>query len=121
MKTLRWITVVLLLFMVTLPMQVCGGEKAVAKPLVIDVRTEPEWKEGHLEGAIRIPYEKIGEEIEKAAPDKKAKIILYCRSGRRSGIALDTLRKLGYEDVTNLINADEASGKLTIPIIKGDR
>lgn len=120
MKSLRLITVVLL-FMAALPALVRGAETVVAKPLVIDVRTEPEWKEGHLEGAIRIPYEKIGDEIEKAAPDKKTKIILYCRSGRRSGIALDTLRKLGYEDVTNLINADEASGKLKIPIIKGDK
>jgi len=120
MKTLRWITVVLLLIGI-LPLPVRGAENAVAKPLVIDVRTEPEWKDGHLEGAIRIPYEKISDEIGKVAPDKKAKIILYCRSGRRSGIALDTLKKLGYEDVTNLISADEASGKLKIPIVKGDR
>ena len=120
MKPLRWITMVLM-FMVTLPLPVRGGENTVAKPLVIDVRTEPEWKEGHLEGAIRIPYEKIGEEIGRVAPDKKAKIILYCRTGRRSGIALDTLKNLGYEGVTNLINADEASGKLNIPIIKGDK
>jgi phage shock protein E len=120
MMSIRWITVLLLL-MVTLPTLVCGGENSVTKPLVIDVRTEPEWQDGHLEGAIRIPYEKIGDEIGKVVPDKKAKIILYCRTGRRSGIALDTLKNLGYEDVTNLINADEASGKLKIPIVKGDK
>jgi phage shock protein E len=120
MRSLRWITVALLL-MGALPLLVCAGEKAIARPLVIDVRTDSEWKEGHLEGAIRIPYEKIGEEIEKVVPDKKTKIILYCKTGRRSGIALDTLKKLGYEDVTNLINAQEASEKLKIPIIKGDK
>lgn len=120
MKSIRWITLVLLVMM-ALPAQVCGEENTAAKPIVIDVRTEPEWKEGHLEGAVRIPYEKIGEEIEKAAPDKKSKIILYCRTGRRSGIALDTLKKLGYEDVTNMINAAETSEKLGIPIIKGDK
>jgi len=120
MKSIRWITVVLL-FMVALPLPVRGGENPTAKPLVIDVRTEPEWQEGHLEGAIRIPYEKIGGEIEEVAPDKKTKIILYCRSGRRSGIALDTLKKLGYEDVSNLNNATEASEKLKIPIVKDDK
>jgi phage shock protein E len=121
MKSLRWITVVLLLIVVVLPALVSAGNNATAKPLVIDVRTEPEWKEGHLEGAIRIPYEIIGEEITKVAPDKKTKIIVYCKTGRRSGIALDTLKKLGYEDVTNLNNATEASEKLNIPIIKGDK
>jgi len=110
-----------LMFMLTLQLPVRGGENAVAKPLVIDVRTEPEWKDGHLEGAIRIPYEKIGEEIGRVAPDKKTKIVVYCKTGRRRGIALDTLKKQGYEDVTNLINADEASGKLKIPIVKGDK
>jgi phage shock protein E len=121
MKSLRWMTLVLMLLAVTFPALIRAGEDAVARPLVIDVRTEQEWKEGHLEGALLIPYEKIGDEIGKIAPDKKAKIVVYCRTGRRSGIALDTLKKQGYEDVTNLINADEASGKLKIPIIKGDK
>ena len=114
---MRWLAVVLLL-VGTLPALVGAGENALANPLIIDVRTEPEWNKGHLEGAIRIPYEKIGEEISRAAPDKKTPIILYCRTGRRSGIALDTLKKLGYEDVSNLINTREASEKLKIPVVK---
>lgn len=118
MKSIRWITVVLLLLVGTLPTPVSGEESAIAKPLVIDVRTEPEWKEGHLDGAIRIPYEKIGEEIAGVAPDKKTKIILYCRTGRRSGIALDTLKKLGYEDVTNNGSVKDAAEMLKIPVVK---
>ena len=121
MKSLRWIILLLMLLVGTFPVLVRAGENAVAKPLVIDVRTDQEWKEGHLEGALLIPYEKIGEEIGKVAPDKKTKIVVYCRSGRRSGIALDTLKKRGYEDVTNLIDAKEASEKLNIPIVKGDK
>lgn len=120
MRSLRWIPLVLLLI-VALPLLVSAGENPTAKSLLIDVRTEPEWKEGHLEGAILVPYEKIGEEIAKVAPDRKTKINLYCRTGRRSGIALDTLKALGYEDVTNLINVQEASEKLKTPIIKGDK
>ena len=116
MKSLGWITFILLLA-VAFPLLVCAGEP-VARPLVIDVRTESEWKEGHLEGAILIPYEKIGERIAAVAPDKKTGINLYCRTGRRSGIALDTLKKLGYEDVTNLGSVGDASGKLNIPVVK---
>jgi phage shock protein E len=111
----------LLLALVLCPAPVPAADAAAARTLVIDVRTEPEWQEGHVEGAIRIPYEKIGEGIEKAAPDKKTKIILYCRTGRRSGIALETLKKLGYEDVTNLITGKDVSDKLGRPIVKGDK
>lgn len=118
MKLLRWITAAALLFLGTVPVLLYAAEKAA---LLIDVRTEAEWKEGHLAGAILIPYDRIGEEIAKVAPDKKLKIHLYCRSGRRSGIALDTLKKSGYEDVTNFGSVREASDTLNIPIIKDDR
>jgi len=121
MKSLRWLTAALLLLMGTLPAPALAADNAAVKPVVIDVRTEAEWNEGHLEGAIRIPYEKIGEEIATVAPDRKAKIILYCRSGRRSGIALDSLKKSGYEDVSNLGGVKDAAEKLNIPIVKGGK
>ncbi len=102
----------------TVPLVVSGAEKPSDKPVLIDVRTEPEWNEGHLQGAILIPYEKIGDEIEKVAPDRKTRVILYCKSGRRSGIAQDALKKLGYEDVINNGSVKETSEKLKIPVVK---
>lgn len=95
-----------------------SAEKSAEKTLLIDVRTEQEWNQGHLEGALLIPYETIGAAIEKVAPDRKAKIYLYCRSGRRSGIALDTLKKLGYENVSNEGSLQSASETLHIPVVK---
>lgn len=95
-----------------------AAEKTVEKALLIDVRTEQEWNQGHLEGALLIPYETIGAAIEKVAPDRKTKIYLYCRSGRRSGIALDTLKKLGYENVSNEGSLKSASETLHIPVVK---
>jgi phage shock protein E len=121
MKIFRLLTLALLLMSGVFTTLVVAEEGATARPLLIDVRTEPEWKDGHVQGAIRIPYEKIGDEIEKIAPDKKTKINLYCRTGRRSGIALDTLKKFGYEDVTNLIDAKTAAEKLKLPIVTGDK
>ncbi len=121
MKILRWLIFALLLFTGCIPALKSAEERAAVKPLVIDVRTEAEWNEGHLAGAILIPFEKIGAEIAKVAPDKKTKINLYCRTGRRSGIALDTLLKSGYKDVTNYGSVKDAAEKLNIPIIKGDK
>ena len=77
------------------------GPMVVAQSLWIDVRTAEEYQAGHLEGAINIPYDEIKQKISAVSTDKTADILLYCRSGRRSGIALETLRSLGYSKVTN--------------------
>lgn len=77
------------------------GPIALAQSLWIDVRTVEEYNAGHLEGAIHIPYDEIEQKIQTISADKTADIQLYCRSGRRSGIALETLRGLGYSKVTN--------------------
>ena len=86
--------------------------------LDIDVRTEQEWREGHLEGAILIPHDRIEEEISAAAPDKKTRIYLYCRSGRRTALALDVLKKAGYVDLVNLRTLENAARELNLPIVK---
>ena len=68
---------------------------------VVDVRETGEFAGGHYEGAINIPYDEIEQKIQTVSADKTADIQLYCRSGRRSGIALETLRSMGYGKVTN--------------------
>jgi len=67
----------------------------------IDVRTEAEYNEGHLSGAFNIPFDKIHDQISTITREKNANINLYCRSGRRSGIAKKTLVSLGYLSVIN--------------------
>ena len=69
--------------------------------VLIDVRTEEEFASGALPGAHLIPHEQIAQRIAAVAPDKNAPIVLYCRSGRRSGIAQDNLQALGYTQVIN--------------------
>lgn len=77
------------------------GQMAIAQSLWIDVRTAEEFKAGHIAGAINIPYDDIEQKITAVTTDKATDIQLYCRSGRRSGIALETLRGMGYSKVTN--------------------
>ena len=67
--------------------------------IIIDARTEEEYAEGHIEGAILIPEYEIADRAEAELPDKDALILVYCRSGRRSKIAAEELVKLGYTDV----------------------
>ncbi|PKL85398.1 MAG: sulfurtransferase [Ignavibacteriae bacterium HGW-Ignavibacteriae-1] len=69
--------------------------------IVIDVRTVAEFNAGHIEGAKLIPYDEIEREIAKVTKDKNAPIAVYCRSGRRSGIAQQTLEAMGYVNVEN--------------------
>lgn len=86
--------------------------------VVIDVRTEAEWLAGHLEGAVLIPYERIGDEIAKVVADKNGQVYLYCRSGRRTGIAMGILKKAGYENVINLETVENASKVLNRAVVK---
>ena len=67
--------------------------------VIIDARTQSEYDEGHIPGAILIPEYEIASRAEKELPDKDQLILVYCRSGRRSKIAAEELVKLGYTNV----------------------
>src|SRR5690606_21936622 len=69
--------------------------------LLIDVRTGEEFAEGALPGAINIDWTELAASIAEVAPDKDTTVTLYCRSGRRSSLAQDELRALGYRNVIN--------------------
>lgn len=82
---------------------------------LIDVRTYEEWQRDHIAGAILIPHDRIGKEIQKVIPDKHAPIALFCRSGRRSGMALDVLTSMGYDQAENWGSIQDARRKLNLP------
>ena len=67
--------------------------------IIIDARTQEEYDQGHIPGAILIPEYEIADRAEKELPDKNQLILVYCRSGRRSKIAAEELVKLGYINV----------------------
>lgn len=86
--------------------------------VLIDNRTAEEFAAGHLPGAHNLPYDDIAQTIAAVAPDKNAAIKLYCRSGRRSGIAKETLGKMGYVKVENLGGMPDAAKALGLAIVK---
>ena len=70
--------------------------------VVVDVRTEEEYAQAHIPGAVLLPNEAIdAQTARELLPDREALILVYCRSGRRSAQAARKLVDLGYEDVSD--------------------
>ena len=69
--------------------------------VIVDVRTPAEYATGHLVGALLLPHETATESLSQLVPDLATPIALYCRGGRRAGIVLEEMKKLGYTRVEN--------------------
>ena len=67
--------------------------------IILDVRTQEEYDQGHIPGAIVISHEEIAEKAEDVLTDKDQLILVYCRSGRRSKLAAEALVELGYTNI----------------------
>ncbi|WP_158586490.1 rhodanese-like domain-containing protein [Leptospira stimsonii] len=68
--------------------------------LVVDVRTPQEFESGHYTNAVNIPLDQISSRLEEFGPLDR-KIVLYCRSGRRSQEALKVLQSKGFSNAIN--------------------
>ena len=80
--------------------------------ILLDVRRDDEFEEGHIPGAINIPNESIGIEEIAELPDKNQTIYVYCRSGNRSKQASQKLVDLGYTDVIEFGGIIDYSGEI---------
>ena len=67
--------------------------------VILDVRTQEEFDQGHIPGAILIPDTEVAERAEEVLTDKDQLILVYCRSGRRSKLAAEALVELGYTNI----------------------
>jgi rhodanese-related sulfurtransferase len=70
--------------------------------LVLDVREDNEFKEGHILAARHIPLGSLGKRLGELDPHKEKAVVVYCRSGQRSARACSILRRAGFQNVTNL-------------------
>lgn len=66
---------------------------------ILDVRTYEEYDESHIYNSILVPVDDIEIKIETIIPNKSKKILIYCRSGKRSKIAAEKMINLGYKNV----------------------
>ena len=84
----------------------------------IDVRTPEEYSQKHVPEALNLPYDQIGSGIEALGLKKDQLIYVYCHSGRRAGIAKQTLDSLGYTHVINIGGVDDAIAKAASEVQK---
>lgn len=92
-----------------------GLEIAKKNPdaIIVDVRRKDEYKAGHIPGAVLLTMETISAETAaKVLPDKSKMILVYCRSGRRSKIAAQTLSELGYSNLIEFGGILDYNGKI---------
>ena len=67
--------------------------------VILDTRTQEEYDQGHIPGAVLLPYDEVLQKAETILTDKNQLILVYCRSGRRSKLAANDLVKLGYTNI----------------------
>jgi rhodanese-related sulfurtransferase len=78
---------------------------------VVDVRTPEEFASGHVPGAINIPYDQLPRRAAEIGPTS-TKVVLYCRTGRRSGMAADALQKAGFSNLYDFKSVTAWPGEL---------
>ena len=82
--------------------------------LVLDVRSPEEYAAGHVPGAVNVPYDQVAQRLAEIPKDKD--VVLYCRSGRRTGIAAEVLESNGYTRLQHLQGDMEAWVKAGRPV-----
>jgi phage shock protein E len=101
--------VVLAILLIT-PVMAGGGDPAVAEKawpmlqngaLLVDVRTEKEFADGHMDDAVNIEWDKTNDLIAAIGDDKQRQVVFYCRSGNRAGKAKAVLEGKGYNHIFN--------------------
>ncbi len=81
--------------------------------IILDVREDFEYNQGHLENAINIPFDELENRFMKEITnDKDQIIILYCRSGHRAMIAAETLASLGFTNLYTFGSIDDWNYKI---------
>ena len=67
--------------------------------IILDVREQEEYDQGHIPGAVLMPHTRTQELAPELVPDRDTTVLVYCRSGRRSVLAAQMLADMGYTDV----------------------
>lgn len=116
---LTWLALMGFVFAEVSVVKVEEAEKLISEKIqLLDVRTEEEWDDGHLEGAVRVDFTQDGfaEKVVEAVDPQKP-VLVYCRSRNRSSKATKVMEKLGFTEIKDLeggILAWEKAGKKVV-------
>ena len=115
-----WMALMGLAFADVSVVKVEEAEKLIAKKIqLLDLRTEEEWNEGHIDGAVRVDFlgKGFAEKVVKAADPNKP-VLIYCRSGGRSGRASKVMEKLGFKEIRDIEGGITAWQKASKKVVK---
>ena len=120
-KILRAVVALALAVTATLGLAGCATEKVdmATVAAVIDVRTPGEFTSGHLEGAFNSDIQGMTFMEEIATLDPDATYWVYCRSGSRAAAAVDTMKSIGIDNVTNLGSVNDALSATDLALVTG--
>lgn len=76
--------------------------KVAQGAILLDVRSNQEYRENHLQGAINIPDYELRHRVERELPKKNQLVVIYCQYGGRSRNAYNMMKKMGYTNIYNL-------------------
>ncbi len=86
--------------------------------VLLDIREDHEWQQGHLPEAMHLGKGIIERDIEQTVADKKQKIVLYCGGGYRSALSAQTLQQMGYQQVLSLAGGYREWCERQLPLVK---
>ncbi len=86
--------------------------------LVLDVRTPQEYAAGHLENAMNIPHDRLAEQLPQVQKYAAAPVLVYCQSGKRAGMAAETLAQAGFSNLHHLTGDIKAWKEAGLPLVK---
>ena len=72
------------------------------KPVLLDVRTQSEYNDGHIRDAINIPHDQILKRPQMVSEYKNSQIVIFCRSGVRAGKVIEMLEGLGFKEIIDI-------------------
>jgi sulfur-carrier protein adenylyltransferase/sulfurtransferase len=88
--------------------------------VLVDTREPHEFEEAHIEGGRLVPPGILRDEIASVVPDRSQRVVLYCRTGNRSGKAAEEMAELGYEDVANVAGGILAWQEQGLPVVTAE-
>jgi rhodanese-related sulfurtransferase len=89
--------------------------------ILIDVREDNEWHDGHIPEAIHLGKGIIERDIEERIPNKSSNLILYCGGGYRSALAAESIHRMGYENVQSMAGGIRTWKEHDFPITKDNK
>lgn len=94
-----------------------AASRQAQEVVYVDVRTPAEYASGHVEGAIHIPHDEMASRWQELEPYRDREMVVYCRTGRRSGLALNVLKQHGFTNARNGGGIDQVAARGAPPIV----